>query len=212
MLEILGNNLRCITLNACYSQGQATEIIQKVDCVVIGMSEKVPDDVAVQFSESFYYWVGQGRSIGEAIKLTEYDIGNTAKVDVKCRPTTDINKIYLLKDPKSFVDHTNPVSDLTLLLEKVPSKISFREFWEKENKGNLRRVLQDLLDKGELTDNEQDTVKTALYLVPVKLGKLEELGRFYSKKNSDDIEDLQVEVLSIYGRMVELIRRIYRDE
>jgi hypothetical protein len=211
VLEILGDSLKCIILNACYSQAQAREIVQKINCVVIGMPEKVMDDSAVKFSESFYDWIGLGKSIADAIRLSEYDMGNMNKIEVEKRPTVDLNKIYLLKDRKSSVGDTVSNVDLALLLKKVPRKISCREFWEENDKGNLGETLQDLLDKGGLGDNEKETIGTMLARVPVRLDRLEELNRFYSKKNSEEIVELQEELISIYRRAIELIRGI-KDE
>lgn len=62
------NTIRCVFLNACYSEEQAKAIANHVDCV-IGMSNAVGDDAAKQFAVSFYSSLGYGSSIQKAFAL-----------------------------------------------------------------------------------------------------------------------------------------------
>lgn len=68
LFEILKDNVRCIVLNACYSEAQAHGIAQHIDCVV-GMSRAITDAAAVEFASAFYLGLGHGRSVKTAFEL-----------------------------------------------------------------------------------------------------------------------------------------------
>jgi hypothetical protein len=68
VLGILNDSVRCVVLNACYSETLANPIAEVVD-VVVGMRGPVEDDVAIAFSASFYKALGHGRDVGTAFDL-----------------------------------------------------------------------------------------------------------------------------------------------
>lgn len=72
LFRILKDNVRCVVLNACYSQTQACGIAEQVDTVV-GMTSSLDDDAAIQFSAGFYLALGYGRDI-----QTAFDLGANA--------------------------------------------------------------------------------------------------------------------------------------
>lgn len=68
LLKLFKDNLKCVVLNACYSEIQANEIV-KHGIPVIGMSTAVPDKAGVEFSEAFYDALGAGKDIDFAFEL-----------------------------------------------------------------------------------------------------------------------------------------------
>ncbi len=62
------DNIRCVVLNACYTEAQASGIVESIECV-IGMSGPIPDKSAIAFATSFYQTIGYGRSIKTAFDL-----------------------------------------------------------------------------------------------------------------------------------------------
>ena len=64
-LGSIKENIRCVFLNACYSDLQAEAIIQHVPFVV-GMNQAVPDNTAIAFATGFYDALGAGLDIPEA--------------------------------------------------------------------------------------------------------------------------------------------------
>jgi hypothetical protein len=68
LFEVLKDNIRCVVLNACYSEGQARAIAEHIDCV-IGMSTAIKDKAAIQFSAAFYRALGYGRDVRTAFEL-----------------------------------------------------------------------------------------------------------------------------------------------
>jgi hypothetical protein len=68
LFAILRGNIRCVVLNACYSEMQADLIAQHIDCVV-GMTTAVRDTAAIAFSGAFYQGLGFEQSVGDAFRL-----------------------------------------------------------------------------------------------------------------------------------------------
>jgi tetratricopeptide (TPR) repeat protein len=68
LFATLRDNVRCVLLNACYSEGQANGIAESVGCVV-GMSGPIHDDSAIRFAAGFYEGLGYGRSVKTAFDL-----------------------------------------------------------------------------------------------------------------------------------------------
>jgi serine/threonine-protein kinase len=68
LFQTLKDNIRCVVLNACYSELQARAIVGHIDCV-IGMSQTIRDSSAITFAGQFYQALGYGRHIGTAFNL-----------------------------------------------------------------------------------------------------------------------------------------------
>jgi hypothetical protein len=61
-------HVKCVVLNACYSENQAEAIAQHID-YVIGMSQAIGDRAAIEFAVGFYDALGAGKSFDDAYKL-----------------------------------------------------------------------------------------------------------------------------------------------
>ncbi len=68
LFAILKGNIRCVVLNACYSEAQAQAIAEHIDCV-IGMSQAIGDVASLNFAKSFYQALGYARDIHTAYLL-----------------------------------------------------------------------------------------------------------------------------------------------
>ncbi|MDF5722032.1 MAG: SUMF1/EgtB/PvdO family nonheme iron enzyme [Rhizonema sp. PD37] len=68
LFELFADNVKCVVLNACYSEIQARAIAQHID-YVIGMSQEIGDQAAIEFAVGFYDALGAGRTIEFAYKL-----------------------------------------------------------------------------------------------------------------------------------------------
>jgi CheY-like chemotaxis protein len=68
LFAVLKDNIRCVVLNACYSEAQAQAIAESVGCVV-GMSRAIDDQAATSFSAAFYQAIGFGRDVQTAFDL-----------------------------------------------------------------------------------------------------------------------------------------------
>jgi hypothetical protein len=68
LFSVLKDNIRCVVLNACYSEQQAQAIAGTIDCV-IGMSTAIGDPAAINFAAAFYQALGYGRNVKTAFDL-----------------------------------------------------------------------------------------------------------------------------------------------
>jgi len=82
LFSILKDNIRCVILNACYSESQAQAIAKHIDCV-IGMSNAIGDEAAISFAAAFYQALGYGRSVQAAFDLgcVQIDLENLDEQD-----------------------------------------------------------------------------------------------------------------------------------
>jgi len=65
---VLKDNVRCVVLNACYSEAQAKGIAESIDCVV-RMTRPIGDESAIAFAGIFYQALGYGKTIRGAFEL-----------------------------------------------------------------------------------------------------------------------------------------------
>jgi hypothetical protein len=80
LFRILNRDIRCVVLNACFSEAQAQAIVEHVDCV-IGMSESVEDGSAIAFAGAFYQALAYGQDAQTAFELGKSQILLTGLAD-----------------------------------------------------------------------------------------------------------------------------------
>jgi len=74
LFSVLKEDVRCIVLSACYTDKQAQIIAEYIDCV-IGMSDAIEDNSAINFAQAFYQALGFGKSVQKAFELGCIQIG-----------------------------------------------------------------------------------------------------------------------------------------
>ncbi|MGH7451302.1 MAG: CHAT domain-containing protein [bacterium] len=97
LFSVFKDHLRCVVLNACYSEPQAQAIAKHIDCVV-GMSKTIGDAAAISFAVAFYQALGFGKDIKTAFDLgcVQIDLENLNEQDTPKLLTNNI-------DPKALV-------------------------------------------------------------------------------------------------------------
>jgi hypothetical protein len=73
---LFSDQIRCVVLNACFSENQAAAIARRISYVV-GMRSRIGDRAAITFSVGFYKALMNGRGIEEAFQfgLAEIQLG-----------------------------------------------------------------------------------------------------------------------------------------
>ena len=74
LFKALRGKIRCVVLNACFSEVQALVISKYIDCV-IGMSRSIGDEAAIKFAQGFYRGLGNGTEVKTAVDLGCFQIG-----------------------------------------------------------------------------------------------------------------------------------------
>jgi hypothetical protein len=96
LFSVLKDNIRCVLLNACYSEQQARAIAEHIDCV-IGMSKAIGDEAAINFSTAFYQALGYGRDV-----KTAFDLG-CVQIDLEGLGEENTPKLIALrKNPRDI--------------------------------------------------------------------------------------------------------------
>lgn len=87
-----------VVLNSCYSSQLADQLCKDIDCVIT-MEEIIKDDNAASFSVTLYSALGDGCSIGEALRRWEtvQEAKKLTAVSCRTRKGIDANKIFLIK-------------------------------------------------------------------------------------------------------------------
>ncbi len=68
LFELFADQVKCVVLNACYSEVQAAAIVAHIDAV-IGMNQPIGDSAAIRFAEGFYRGLGAGKDVEFAYRL-----------------------------------------------------------------------------------------------------------------------------------------------
>ena len=68
LFELFADQVKCVVLNACYSEVQAAAIVAHIDAV-IGMNQPIGDRAAIRFAEGFYRGLGAGKDVEFAYRL-----------------------------------------------------------------------------------------------------------------------------------------------
>ena len=68
LFGLFSERIKCVVLNACFSENQAKAIAQHIE-YVIGMNEEISDEAAIRFATSFYHGLGFGRTYEYAFNL-----------------------------------------------------------------------------------------------------------------------------------------------
>lgn len=97
LFSILKDEIRCVVLNACYSERQAHAIAEHIDCV-IGMSKAIGDMAAISFAMAFYQALGYGRDVKTAFE------SGCVQINLEGLNEQDTPKLLALKsDPKDVI-------------------------------------------------------------------------------------------------------------
>ncbi len=101
LFENFKSDVRCVVLNACYSQPQAEAIAEHIECVM-GMTAAISDVAAAEFSAAFYVALGYGRSVQSAFNLAcnRIDLAGLGEQDTpKLLARSDPDQIFLAAAP-----------------------------------------------------------------------------------------------------------------
>jgi len=82
LFALFSSQIRCVVLNACYSEEQALSIAEKIEHV-IGMNKAIGDLAAIKFATGFYQALFSGRDIAFAHEFARntLDLANIPEKD-----------------------------------------------------------------------------------------------------------------------------------
>ncbi|MBW4445939.1 MAG: CHAT domain-containing protein [Spirirestis rafaelensis WJT71-NPBG6] len=191
LFELFADKVKCVLLNACYSQIQAKAIAQHID-YVIGMSQEIDDKAAIDFAVGFYDALGAGEDVQFAYKLgcsairmagirehltpqllRKEDLhGESINTTlVLTSPPQDTRKASVISPSPTLTPPTPPLTkqeepeNIIKYRQKVEEFASDGEFDEAES-----HILNDLQKKLGLTDEQACAVQKEV-LEPLKIYK-----------------------------------------
>ncbi|MDH3651841.1 MAG: CHAT domain-containing protein [Saprospiraceae bacterium] len=92
LFRLFKPHVKCVVLNACYSQEQA-EAISEHGIYVIGMNEAIDDDASIKFSVGFYQSIGEGKNYKYAFEMGMFHISSSLEEATKPELWKDGQKI-----------------------------------------------------------------------------------------------------------------------
>jgi len=130
LFSILRENIRCVVLNACYSEPQARAIAQHIDCVV-GMSTAIGDAAAISFASSFYQALGYGKAIKAAFDLgcLQINLENLGEQDTPkllTREGANPSDIYLITESRDTEQATPFAQSHYLYIDSIRNLLKAR--------------------------------------------------------------------------------------
>ncbi len=79
LFSLFKEKVKCVVLNACYSEFQSRAIRKHIG-IVVGMNKEIGDAAAIEFAKGFYDGIGAGRSFTDSFNL------GTNSIDLKSIP------------------------------------------------------------------------------------------------------------------------------
>jgi hypothetical protein len=216
LAELFGffrRTLKCVFLNACYSEVQAKAIHQHID-YVIGMKQEIKDSVAIKFAVGFYSALGAGRSYADAFDLGRNAIRRTENPDAETSDATIPvflnNRTFAILD--KFVRRQGDVVALnsirtqgdgvTLIIRGIGKTFLLRQM-HKEAKDMNKRVafldFQSFFDENLMRD-EDEFYREFCRQLSKKLDLEEQLGLLDS---SSEVWPNEITNLSRCNRYIE---------
>jgi small subunit ribosomal protein S1 len=201
LFRLFSNQVKCVLLNACYSEIQANAIVQHID-FVIGMNKEIGDRAAIEFSIGFYDALGNGRSIENA-----YEFGcnaiQMAGISENLTPVIKRKNDFLPSAISSFSQF--PIKDLksrtaTLVRTKVTYEFVITGNIDEINKQRIEAIVNHL---------REITGDTSLTLLKIEEGSIKLLLEG-SEEGFKVLESLLTagELNQVLGRSVQRVRQV----
>ncbi len=157
LFAILRDRVRCVVLNACYSEPQAEAIAAYIDCV-IGMPDAIGDVASLSFAASFYQALAYGRDV-----QTAFDLGcnriDLHGLDEPSKPKLlaergDPRQVVLAASQLAFVPAPTPVTSTLSPSQRRHLETQLTEF-EKRHATLTKRIDALDTDIGRELDSER---------------------------------------------------------
>ena len=159
LFELCSGWVKCVLLNACYSEIQANAIVEHID-YAIGMNHEIKDSSAIAFATGFYQALGYGQSIEQSYKFgcnaIQLEISDNSVV--RSVLSAEQRKLEVAKTLETVIipEHLKPVlrkkKDLTVLINHLASS----------SKLDLQSQIDQALELDNLSKQEPPKFKKCL--------------------------------------------------
>lgn len=136
IFQLLGKSITCVVLSSCYSDHQAKEIAKYVP-YVLGNTKEIEDELAIEFSSTFYSCLSYGKTIEESFLVARAVISssnsNNSKIPFLHKKTASESNIALFRQPTvnarfALNNRGNPsregyVYDMIFWVENLPHSV-----------------------------------------------------------------------------------------
>lgn len=169
LFKLFSHHVRCVLLNACYSEIQANAIAQHID-FVIGMSKGIGDRAAIEFAVGFYDALGAGCSVEVAYEfgcnaIQMAGIKENLTPVLKYKQTMDAQQISEVVESSNIQQHkqNSKARVATLVESKITYEFVLTGKIDEVNKQKLKAIVAHL---------QEVTGDTSLTLMKVEAGSI----------------------------------------
>jgi hypothetical protein len=172
LFSLLKDNIRCVVLNACFSEQQAVAIAKSIDSVV-GMSKAIKNSDAINFSKAFYRALGYGRSVKTAFDLACLEI--QMKLGEKDTPrllalNMDPSKIVFVQEFPAAALNGHMGQYFSLEEKKILEVALIRGYFEDPRRITIEELADYFgMDRGDLKRTLNSINRLALNLFLIEL-------------------------------------------
>lgn len=183
LFQLFENQVKCVLLNACYSDLQAKAINQHIN-YVIGMANSITDISSVEFSVAFYDALGAGKSIEESYRFGCNTISlcnleeELTPVLLKnnhiplMNPTENIPLNFSIKDDNLEKKLTEYQFEYDYISEKIEVlQIDYKVSMYPAHKNQLKNSIIELEEKNNSLFNEIKSLEKQLGKYPFEGNK-----------------------------------------
>jgi len=187
LFSLLKDNIRCVVLNACYTEQQAKAIAEHIDCV-IGMSKAIGDSAAISFAIAFYQALGFGRDVKTAFEL------GCLEIDLESLDEKDTPKLLAInKNPRELVFVANvKITDGTIEIDFTNRNDEIRDITKTLPAPYLLISAPMGYGKTRLLEKVISQLKETFFCIHVKL----------SRQNSFTVQMLALQILELLGKQL----------
>jgi hypothetical protein len=211
IFSVLRDNIRCVVLNACYSEAQARAISSSIDCV-LGMSKAIGDEAAIRFAQGFYRGIGYGRDLETSFKLgcAQIDLlsleeESTPRILWKDDKPRKIVFGQPLIEPRKSEKLSTESSEISSIINKYldnPNSLNEKKAWKSFKE--LLLLLEEFSSDLSIEDEYEDLNRTKLVLARLRRNRddAKNAGLYENASKTEDV------ILSNFAEVNKKIREI----
>ncbi len=182
LFKLCADSVKCVLLNACYSEDQAKAIVRHID-FVIGMKKAIGDPAAIKFAVGFYDALGAGKDFKKAFEFGRNAVnlkripGHLTPILMKKRRRVTASPAEPLDNPGE--DARNRIRDS---IERRLKRLGLPEVTKYPALRNLEKELRSPDDDSELPEsNDPIPAILAVLMEERSLRNIRSLSEIYDQ-------------------------------
>jgi formylglycine-generating enzyme required for sulfatase activity len=211
LFRLFSDAVNCVLLNACYSEEQASAIVDHIDYVV-GMNQAIQDDAAIAFSKGFYRALGYDCSVEQAFEFgknaIQLEISGSSKMRSAATEAARKAEVEEAIEQTEIPEHLKPILKIRPAL--IAAKVSTAP--EQPISQETRVAIQVEIDQSlESNAEQQYRDKVREFLADHELTRFEQIRLEQLQKNLGLSAELAAQILAEEQQPIQRARDDYQE-